>query len=361
MRRSIIGQQSFTGRGALSNPPGRFDKQLLAEVEDGWYQDEVPESIPTTLEPDRAREVITTNDSPDIPFEQSINPYRGCETACVYCYARPSHAYVGLSPGLDFETRLFYKADAGRVLEAQLARPGYVCKSITLGANTDPYQPVERRMKVTRSILEVLARTRHPVAIITKHALVLRDLDLLTDMARDGLASVAVSVTTLDTDLKRVMEPRAASPQARLRTLATLSAAGIPTSVMAAPMIPALNDHELEAILEAAAAAGVRWAGYVLLRLPYEIKGLFREWLAEHFPERAAHVMALIRDMRGGRDYDSRFGVRMRGTGPYAQLLSNRFRLACRRLQLNSGPRNPLSTGLFRPPRTTGPQLHLDL
>lgn len=361
MPRSIIGRQSFTGRGALSNPAGRFDKQELGEVDDGWYQEEVPESIPTTLEPDRAREVISTNDSPDIPFEQSINPYRGCETGCVYCFARPSHAYMGLSPGLDFETRLFYKADAGRVLEQQLSRPGYRCKSITLGANTDPYQPVEKRLRVTRSILEVLARTRHPVSIISKHALVLRDLDLLTDLARDDLVSVAMSVTTLDTDLKRVMEPRAASPQARLRTLAALSAAGIPTSVMAAPMIPALNDHELEAILEAAAAAGARWAGYVLLRLPYEIKHLFREWLAAHYPDRAAHVMALVQDMRGGHDYDSRFGVRMRGTGPYAQLLSNRFRLACRRLHLNSDPRKPLNSGMFRPPGPAGAQLHLGL
>jgi DNA repair photolyase len=361
MRRSIIGRQSFTGRGALSNPPGRFDQQQLDQVDDGWYQDEVPASIPTTLEPDRAREVITTNDSPDIPFEQSINPYRGCETACVYCYARPSHAYMGLSPGLDFETRLFYKADAAKALEAQLARPGYVCKSITLGANTDPYQPVEKRMRVTRSILEVLARTRHPVSVITKHALVLRDLDLLGDLARDGLASVAVSVTTLDAELKRVMEPRAASPQARLRTLAALGAAGVPTSVMAAPMIPALNDHELEAILEAAAEAGARWAGYVLLRLPYEIKDLFREWLAEHYPDRAAHVMALIRDMRGGRDYDSTFGIRMRGTGPYAQLMSDRFRLACHRLNLNTGARKALNTALFRPPGPTGAQLNLEL
>ncbi|HEY6824957.1 MAG TPA: PA0069 family radical SAM protein, partial [Steroidobacteraceae bacterium] len=350
MRHSIIGRRSVTGRGALSNPPGRFDKQQLAEVDDGWYQDEVPESIPTTLEPDRARSVIATNDSPDIPFEQSINPYRGCSHGCVYCYARPSHAYIGLSPGLDFETRLFYKADAAKMLEAQLARPGYLCKSITLGANTDPYQPVERSMKVSRAILEVLRRTRHPVAIITKSALVLRDLDLLTDLARDRLASVAVSVTTLDPELKRVMEPQAASPQARLRTLAALAAAGIPTSVMAAPMIPALNDQELESILEAAAAAGARWAGYVLLRLPYEIKDLFREWLAQHYPDRAAHVMSLIRDMRGGRDYDSSFGTRMRGTGPYAQLLSSRFRLACRRLKLNAEPREPLNTALFRPP-----------
>jgi DNA repair photolyase len=361
MRRSVIGRQAFTGRGALSNPPGRFDRQQLAPVDDGWYQDEVPESVPTTLEADQAREVISTNDSPDVPFEQSINPYRGCETACVYCYARPSHAYLGLSPGLDFETRLFYKADAAKVLEQQLARPGYVCKSITLGANTDPYQPVEKRMRVTRSILEVLARTRHPVSIITKHALVLRDLDLLADLARDGLTSVAVSVTTLDADLKRVMEPRAASPQARLRALAALSAAGVPTSVMAAPMIPALNDHELEAILAAAASAGVRWAGYVLLRLPYEIKDLFREWLAEHYPDRAVHVMSLIRDMRGGRDNDPRFGTRMRGTGPYAQLLGHRFQLACRRLGLNAVPRIPLSAARFRPPGPSGAQLPLGL
>jgi len=361
MRHTVIGRRSFTGRGVLSNPPGRFDKQQLAEVDDGWYQEEVPNSIPTTLEPDRAREVISTNDSPDVPFEQSINPYRGCSHACPYCYARPSHAYMGLSPGLDFETHLFYKADAAKVLEEQLARPGYVCKSITLGANTDPYQPVERRMKVTRSILDVLARTRHPAFILTKSALVLRDLDILTDMARDRLVSVGVSVTTLDPDLKRRMEPQAASPQARLRTLAALSAAGIPTTVMAAPMIPALNDHELEAILEAAAATGTRSAGYVLVRLPYEIKDLFREWLAEHYPDRAAHVMSLIRDMRGGRDNDPRFGTRMRGTGPYAQLLSNRFRLACNRLKLNSQPRSPLETTLFRPPGPSGAQLHLDL
>ena len=361
MRRTILGRQSFTGRGALSNPPGRFDKQQLAAVDDGWYQDEVPNSIPTTLEPDRAREVISTNNSPDVPFELSINPYRGCSHACPYCYARPSHAYMGLSPGLDFETRLFYKADAAKVLEAQLARPGYVCKSITLGANTDPYQPVERRAKVTRAIIEVLARTRHPTFILTKSALVLRDLDILTEMARDRLVSVGISVTTLDADLKRRMEPQAASPQARLRTLAALSAAGIPTSVMAAPMIPALNDHDLEAILEAAAAAGARWAGYVLVRLPYEIKDLFREWLAEHYPDRAEHVMSLIRDMRGGRDNDPRFGTRMRGTGPYAQLLSNRFRLACRRLKLNLEPRAPLDPTLFRPPGPSGAQLQLGL
>jgi len=362
MRRTIVGRHAFTGRGALSNPPGRFDKQRVVDaVDDGWYLEEEPESIDTTLEPERAREVITTNDSPDFHFEQSINPYRGCSTGCSYCYARPSHAYMGLSPGLDFETRLFYKADAAKTLEAQLARPGYVCKPILLGANTDPYQPAERRMRVTRSILEVLARTDHPVAITTKHALVLRDLDLLAPMAGKRLVSVAVSVTTQDGELKRAMEPRAASPQARLRALAALSAAGVPTGVLVAPVIPALNDHELEAILAAAAQAGVHWAGYVLLRLPYEIKDLFREWLEEHYPQRAAHVMSLIRDMRGGRDNDPRFGTRMRGTGPYAELLRERFRIACRRLNLDSGTRDPLKIALFRPPATPGAQLRLGL
>jgi DNA repair photolyase len=360
MRHTITGRHSLKGRGALSNPPGRFERAQVESVDDGWYQDEVPDSIETTLEPDRAREVISTNDSPDVPFEQSINPYRGCSHACSYCYARPSHAYMGLSPGIDFETRLFYKQDAARVLEEQLAKPAYVCKSITLGANTDPYQPIEKRMRVTRSILEVLARARHPVAIITKSALVLRDLDLLSDMARDQLASVAVSITTLDSDLKRAMEPRAASPHARLRTLAALNEAGIPTAVMAAPVIPALTDHELEAILEAAVQCGTRRAGYVLLRLPYEIKDLFREWLEAHYPQRAAHVMSLVRDMRGGRDNDPRFGHRMRGTGPYAELLSRRFRLACSRLGLNSTPSDPLRTNLFRRP-AAGPQLQLGL
>jgi DNA repair photolyase len=359
MRRSITGRQVFKGRGALSNPPGRFDLQSLAAVDDGWYLEETPDSIPTTLEPEHARSVISTNDSPDIPFERSINPYRGCSTGCIYCFARPSHAYMGLSPGLDFETRLFYKADAARVLEGELSRPGYVCKPIMLGANTDPYQPVEKKMRVTRSILEVLARTRHPVTVITKHALVLRDLDLLTDMARDGLASVAVSVTSLDAELKRTLEPRAASPQARLRTLAGLHAAGVPTGVLVAPVIPALTDHELEDILAAAAAAGVGWANYVLLRLPYELKDLFAEWLQQYYPQRAAHVMSLVRAMRDGRDNDPNFGSRMRGTGPFALLLRNRFRVACGRLNLVSSARDKLCTTLFRAPAEG--QLHLGL
>jgi len=277
------------------------------------------------------------------------------------CYARPSHSYMGLSPGIDFETRLFYKADAAKLLEAELAHPNYLCKPITLGANTDPYQPVERKMKVTRSILEVLARTRHPVTILSKSALVLRDLDLLSDMARDGLANVGVSITSLDDGLKRRLEPRAASPKARLRTLTGLAAAGVPCGVLVAPVIPALNDHEIEAILAAAAEAGARWAGYVLLRLPFEIKDLFKEWLAEHYPERAGHVMSLIREMRGGRENDPRFGTRMKGTGPYAALLRNRFRLACQRLNLNSGSRDTLTTALFRPPTRAGSQLNLGL
>lgn len=277
------------------------------------------------------------------------------------CYARPSHAYMGLSPGLDFETRLFYKADAAKTLEAELSRPGYVCKPIMLGANTDPYQPVERRMKVTRSILEVFERTRHPVAVISKSALVLRDLDLLSSLARDNLASVSISVTTLDDDLKRKLEPRAASPAARVRTLAALAAAGVPCGVMVAPVIPAITDHEMESILEACAGAGVRWAGYVLLRLPYEVKDLFREWLAEHYPDRASHVMSLIHEMRGGRDNDPRFGSRMRGTGPYAQLLRTRFKLACQRLKLNGTTRGSLDTTRFQPPGPAGAQLRLGL
>jgi len=278
------------------------------------------------------------------------------------CYARPSHSYLGLSPGLDFETRLFYKKDAGKVLEEELAKPGYVCKPITLGANTDPYQPIEREMRVTREILEVLARCRHPVTIITKGALVLRDLDLLSDLAKDGLAGVGISVTTLDVSLKRAMEPQAASPRARLEAVRRLNEAGVPTGVLVAPVIPALTDHEMEAILEAAAAAGARWAGYVLLRLPYEVKDLFREWLAAHLPDSADHVMSLIRQMRGGKDYDSSFGTRMRGTGPLAELLRSRFQIACRRLGLGSGRQQPPNTSLFRPPMVrSSPQLTLDL
>jgi DNA repair photolyase len=362
MTRTTLGRKAFKGRGTLTNPPGRFERQDIEEVHDGWYEEEQPDTIATTVEPDRARGIITRNDSPDIPFEQSINPYRGCEHGCVYCYARPSHAFMGLSSGIDFETRLFYKADVGKVLEQELAKPGYVCKPITIGANTDPYQPVEREMRVTRQVLEVLARTRHPASVITKSALILRDLDLLVDMARDNLMSVAISITSLSVETKRVLEPRTASPQARLRALRELNEAGVPSGVMVAPIIPVITDHEMEAILEAAAAAGARWAGYTMVRLPYEIKDLFRDWLTEHFPDRAAHVMSLIREMRGGRDYDATFGERMRGTGPIAELVRNRFKIACRRLGLNSGSREmPDRTQLFRAPLIAGSQLSLGL
>ena len=338
------------GRGALSNPDGRFCRLNSETVDDGWYPEEPPSSIATSVEPDHARSVISTNDSPDIPFDQSINPYRGCEHGCVYCYARPSHAYLGLSSGLDFETRLFYKADAARRLTEELARPGYVCKPIVLGANTDPYQPIERRLEVTRSILQVLRQCRHPVSIVTKGALILRDAELLAEMARDGLASVAVSVTTLDAELKRRLEPRAAAPQARLGVVRRLAAAGVPVGVLVAPVIPAITDHELESIIEAAAAAGARSAGYVLLRLPHDLGTLFREWLAEHYPQREQHVMSLIAALRGGRDNDPRFGARMRGTGPFAELLRMRFQLACARNGLRSGRSLPLVTTLFRRP-----------
>src|SRR5579862_427844 len=351
--------RALKGRGALSNPPGRFESRAIDAVDDGWYLEEERDSIATTLEPDKARSIITTNDSPDVGFDRSINPYRGCSTGCIFCFARPTHAYLGLSPGIDFETRLFYKVDAAKRLEEELSRPGYVCKPIMLGINTDAYQPDERRMKVTRSILEVLERTRHPVAILSKHSLVLRDLDLLTSLARDNLVSVGLTITTLDDDLKRRLEPRAASPAARVRTLAALAAAAVPCGVMVAPVIPALTDHELERILETCAAAGARWAGYTLLRLPHEVKDLFKEWLAEHYPDRAAHVMGLIRQMRGGRENDPRFGARMRGTGPYALLLRSRFKLACARLGLNSSARENLDTTRFRPPGPKGAQLQL--
>ncbi|MGB8326272.1 MAG: PA0069 family radical SAM protein [Steroidobacteraceae bacterium] len=346
------------GRGTASRPPGRFARTRLDPVEDGWTaREEAPASCATSVEPEAARSIITRNDSPDIPFDQSINPYRGCEHGCVYCYARPSHAFVGLSPGLDFETRLFYKIGAAQLLEAALARPGYVCKPVMLGSNTDPYQPIERGLKVTRSLLEVFARRRHPVAIVTKGVLIERDLDLLADLARDRLVSVMVSVPTLDETLKRTLEPRAASPQARLRVMRSLHNAGVPVGVMVAPVIPAINDHELESVLEASRGAGASRAAYVLLRLPHEVKDLFREWLAAHYPGRAQHVMSLVRQARGERDNDSAFGSRMRGTGPLAELLRMRFHLACRRLGYRIERELDLDTSRFVPPCAATPQL----
>src|SRR5580698_1632504 len=362
MPRNFIGHQPLKGRGAASNPTGRFDSLSIEKTHDGWYEEETPDSVAETVLPDRARGIISTNDSPDVGFEQSINPYRGCSHGCVYCFARPSHAFLGLSPGLDFETKLFYKADAVKILEQELGKPRYVCKPIALGINTDGYQPLERKLEVTRSILAVLARCRHPVTIVTKSALILRDVDLLADLAADRLASVMISITSLTDDIKRTLEPRTASPQARLRVVRQLSEAGIPVGVLVAPVIPALTDHEMEEILAAARAAGASSAGYVLLRLPHELKVIFREWLADHYPDRAGHIMSLINQARGGKDYDSQFGVRMKGTGAYAELLRARFDLAKRKQGLgDADERYALDTSLFRAPQPDSPQLSLGL
>jgi DNA repair photolyase len=360
MPRNFFGHQSFKGRGVASNVPGRFDSLTLEQTDDGWYQDEIVENLTETVLPDRARSVITSNDSPDVGFDVSINPYRGCSHGCVYCFARPSHAFLGLSPGLDFETKLFYKADAARILEGELAKPKYVCKPIALGINTDGYQPLEKRLEVTRSILAVLARCRHPVTIVTKSALIIRDLDLLADLAKHRLVSVMLSITSLTNEIKRTLEPRTASPQARLRVIQQLAEAGIPVGVLVAPVIPAITDHEMEDILGAARAAGATRAGYVLLRLPHELKILFREWLADHHPDRAKHVMSLINQASGGKDYNSEFGTRMRGTGAYAELLRTRFQLAKRKLGFaGADERYELDTTLFRPPTPDSPQLTL--
>jgi DNA repair photolyase len=347
-------------RGALTNRTGRFESLAVEAVDDGWgIADEELPPLQTTVQPEPPHSVITRNNSPDIPFEQSINPYRGCESGCVYCYARPSHQFMGLSAGLDFETRLFYKKDAAAHLREELNRRAYKCSPINLGANTDPYQPLERKLGITRSILEVLAESHHPVTIVTKHALVARDIDVLSKLAAERLVKVFVSVTTLDDELKRRMEPRAASPKARLAAIARLAAAGIPTGVMFAPVVPAINDHELEAVLDASAAAGAKTAGYVLLRLPGEVRDLFFEWLDLHFPERAQKVRNRIRELRGGRDNDPRFGHRMRGQGPWAELLRKRFEASCGRNGLGSHRNEPLSVERFRPPNRSPDQMEL--
>ena len=347
------------GRGALSNADGSFEPYAHAAEDDGWGSaDAAPPPRRTTVQADRARSVLVYQRSPDIPFDRSINPYRGCEHGCVYCYARPSHAYLGLSPGLDFETRLFAKHDAAEVLARELARPGYQVAPIAFGTNTDVYQPIERRLRVVRSLLEVLAACEHPLTIVTKSALIERDLDLLAPMAQKRLVHAYVSVTTLDRKLARTLEPRAAAPPRRLDTIRALAQAGVPVGVLAAPMIPVLTDYELEAILQQAAEAGASAAGYVLLRLPHEVKDLFREWLATHAPDRAAHVMSLVQQARGGRDNDPNFGSRMRGTGEYAELLAKRFRLACRRLGLNRDTAE-LDCSRFRPSLTAGAQMSL--
>lgn len=344
------------GRGTASNPHNRFAPTRSVAEDDGWFQDETPPSRATEVRSEIAKSVITRNNSPDVAFDRSVNPYRGCEHGCIYCFARPSHAYWDMSPGIDFETRLIAKTNLASRLEEQLQKPGYVPQPIALGINTDAYQPIEREQRLTRQALEILLRYKHPLHIITKGSLILRDLDLLSELASQRLVSVAFSLTTLDDELKRIMEPRAASPGARLRAMRTLHEAGVPVSVICAPMIPLINDMELERLLEAARDAGAGSASYVLLRLPLEIAELFEQWLQAHFPERAVHVMSLIRQSRGGKNYDSRFGSRMRGEGPFADLLAQRFRLASRKLGLDRRDTQGLDCSQFCPP---GAQLSL--
>ncbi len=353
-----IARERRRGRGTLSNVSGRYEPIARIAFDDGWQSLEELPPFATTVSVDSTRRIITRNESPDISFDRSINPYRGCEHGCVYCFARPSHAYLGLSPGLDFESKLFVKPEAPQLLEKELSAPNYQPRTIAIGTNTDPYQPIERKYQVMRGILEVLERAGHPVGIVTKSALILRDLDILARLAERNLVKVAISVTTLDPKLARTMEPRAATPSRRLEALRQLSAAGVPTSVMVAPVIPAINDPDIERILDAASVAGVRGAGFVLLRLPLEVRDLFVEWLNANYPDRANHVMKLIREMRGGKDYDSTFGTRMTGAGPYAWLIGRRFENACARLGINTHKR-PLSTEHFRPPHANSQQLSL--
>jgi len=354
----VVEHERRRGRGAQSNASGRYEPLARVAFDDGWRSlDELP-PFKTQVTVDSTRKIITRNDSPDIGFDRSINPYRGCEHGCVYCFARPTHAYLGLSPGLDFESKLFVKPEAADLLERELSAANYEPKVIAIGTNTDPYQPIERRYKVMRRVLEVLDRAGHPVGIVTKSALVLRDLDILARMAERSLAKVALSVTTLDAELARKMEPRAATPMRRLEALRRLTQAGVPTTVMVAPIIPALNDMEIERILDAAHAAGVREAGYVLLRLPLELRDLFREWLKENYPQREKHVFKLIRDMRGGKDYDSQWFTRQKGTGPYAWMVGRRFEVACEKLGMNT-ERTQLTTEHFRKPKPENQQLCL--
>lgn len=349
------------GRGAISNQSGRFEPETRARFDDGWETVEArDERLETSLTAETARTLISFNRSPDIHFDRSVNPYRGCEHGCIYCFARPTHAYSGLSAGLDFESQLFYKSNGPEILRRELSRPEYVPRVIALGVNTDAYQPVEKRLRLTRALLEVLSEFNHPVSLLTKSALIQRDIDLIAPLAEKGLARVGVSLTTLDAGLSRRMEPRAASPKLRLETMAALNAAGIPLIAMTAPIIPGLNDSEIEALLEASADHGAQWAGYVLLRLPFEIKDLFHEWLAQHYPDRAAKIVNLIREMRGGKDYDPRWFERGRGRGPYAELIANRFRRAASRLCLD-GERPPLRADLFRPREGPGGQLLLNV
>ena len=350
---------AMKGRGARSNDSGRYEADRREKFDDGWTDlDEAAAPLRTTLSPEHARTIIAKNTSPDVGFDRSINPYKGCEHGCIYCYARPSHAWMGLSPGLDFESRIFFKPEAARLLEQELSKPRYVCKRIHIGGNTDPYQPVERETLSTRSILQVMQRFRQPYSIITKSVLIARDADILGPMGQDGLASAMISITTLDRGLARAMEPRASTPAKRLEAISRLADAGVPVGVGFAPVIPGLNDHEMESILEAAQKAGATSAMYVTLRLPLEIKDLFREWLADARPERAARVMSLIRQTRGGKDYDPDWAQRMKGTGPVAELIAARFKAAIKRYGLDT-PRTPLDVTQFRVPADMRPQLEL--
>ena len=355
---AVVDRDRRRGRGTASNGSGRYEPLARVAFDDGWQGLEQLPPFKTTVTADATRKIITRNDSPDISFDRSINPYRGCEHGCVYCFARPTHAYLGLSPGLDFESKLFMKPNAAELLERELSAPDYSPKTIAIGTNTDPYQPIERRYQIMRRILEVLDRACHPVGIVTKSALVLRDLDILTRMAKRDLVKVAISVTTLDSKLARVMEPRASTPVRRLGALRELVKAGVPASALVAPVIPAINDAEIERILEAIAETGVRHAGYVLLRLPLELKDLFREWLIENFPDRYRHVINLIRETRGGKDYDSAWGKRMTGSGPIAWMIGRRFEVACERLGFNRTSVKT-TTEHFRPPRPSAEQLDL--
>lgn len=346
------------GRGATLNMDGRYESMQREAFADDWWQEAEPELQKTSLILDTAKSVIAWNESPDLPFDRSINPYRGCEHGCIYCYARPSHAWLGMSPGLDFETRIVYKPDAAAVLQAELAKASYRCAPIALGMNTDAWQPVERKLGITRAILELLTACHHPVGMVTKSALILRDRDLLATLAKQRLCHVAVTITTLDTELARTLEPRAASPARRLQVVRELAQAGIPVGVSIAPMIPALNDHELEAIMAAALEAGASNAWYTVLRLPHELSPLFRDWLEQHAPGRARHVMSLIQQMRGGKDYNSDFATRMRGEGEFARLLEQRFRIAAKRLGIDRLRENwtQMDHTQFVPPRKPGPQ-----
>jgi len=353
-----IGEERRRGRAAGVNPSGRFEALRRDVFDDGWNTVEDLPAFKTEVQVEKPRNIITRNESPDISFDRSINPYRGCEHGCIYCFARPTHAYMGLSAGLDFESKLFAKPDAARLLERELAKEGYQPKTIAIGTNTDPYQPIEKQWRIMREVLEVLEAHNHPVGIVTKSALVMRDADILSRMAEKGLAKVAFSVTTLDRRLARTMEPRAATPTRRLEAMKALAADGIPVSVMVAPIIPGLNDHEVERILDSAYAMGAREAGYVILRLPLEVSPIFKDWLLRHYPDRYRHVLSLVRSMRDGKDYDANWGTRMKGTGPYAWQIGRRFEIAARRIGLNQSKR-ALRGDLFKPPARTGEQLVL--